>query len=1155
MTTEQSVEPTLWGVGDVIDWLYEVREVITSGGMGVVYRVHHRGWNVDLAVKTPRAALVSSARQAAQFETEARTWVEIGLHPHIVSCVYVRRLGGLPRVFAEWMDGGSLHQAIRTRRLYQGNRDAALGRLLDIAIQFAWGLDFAHGLGFIHQDVKPANVLLDTDGTVKVTDFGLTKARVVAGETAAAPGTNMLAGYGGMTPAYCSPEQAAAAHGGDVPLGLATDVWSWAISVWEMFVGEPPCRYGQAAANAFAVFRDGDWANDRSIPAMPDALVDLIGRCFNPDPAGRPRRLGEIADHIADMYRQSIGVDYPRTKPTQAALQAEGLNNHALSMLDLGHVDDAEQLWRRALAADSHHLHSIYNYGVCRWRRGTITDVELIEQLEAVRVSHPGPDADRLLAQVHLERHDTKTARELLAAAANQAPQDRDITDALAQVARENELAPTRTLVDNDRQRTNIIEFGPSASPVQRSGRTDIPDSVALSADGRIALSAGGSEKDHTVRVWDVANGALLRTLIGHTSQVWSVSVSADGRTAVSGGPDQTVRVWDVNEGICLRTFTDHTDKVDAVAVSADGRLAFSGSRDKSVRVWDLTRNCAHSLTEHDSHVWSVAISDDGRTAVSGDVDGTVRAWDVTSLTCEHVLRGHTGWVASLALSADGRIAVSAGGKDWTIRVWDLIDGTCIHTLTGHADRPGSIALSANGRTAVSGSADGTLRVWDVVNGNCLRTLAGHPGADGHDLPTPVAMSGNGRSAVSGIADGSVRIWEIPTARGPACGWSYPRPHNTRQLLDASAMVGAAVQRAQFLIQAGNASAAAEQLRAARAIPGHRRNPRLLDQWRLAAALGRRTVLQDMWVQQTMPGHTEQVNTSVALSADCRTAVTAGGADQTIQVRDVEHGTSVRTLTGHDEIVWSVALSADGRTAVSCSGDRTVRVWDVVEGNCIKTLRGHNYGVSSVAVSADGRTAVSAGGKERTVRVWDLVAGNCLHTLTGHTEVVASVALSADGRTAVSCSWDGRLGVWDVVNGTCLNALRGHTEGLSLHSSVAISADGRTAVSGGSDKTLKVWDLVNGTSLLIPTGSPEVVSAIALSADGRVAMTTGDGTVRVWDVVKRICLRTLPGHPGFPASVAINPDGAVAVTGGRDQKFRVWVLDWEYDFGGGENQP
>ena len=157
-----------------------------------------------------------------------------------------RHPANLHRVY-RWRQSGGLDSITQTLRRGAGR---ALERILDITIQFAWGLHYAHEQGLIHQDVKPGNVLVNTDGTVKVTDFGLAKARALAGETPiSSAGQSILVTSGGMTPAYCSPEQA-----NGKPLSRKTDIWSWAISVFEMFVGEPPCRYGgQLASEVFRV--------------------------------------------------------------------------------------------------------------------------------------------------------------------------------------------------------------------------------------------------------------------------------------------------------------------------------------------------------------------------------------------------------------------------------------------------------------------------------------------------------------------------------------------------------------------------------------------------------------------------------------------------------------------------------------------------------------------------------------------------------------------------------------------------------------------------------------------------------------------------------------------------------------------------------------
>lgn len=271
-----------WQVGDVILNLYEVRQIHEGGNMGMVYRVHHRGWNTDLAVKSPRSDFFQTGHQKENFSQECETWINLGLHPHIVSCYYVRALGGIPRVFAEYVEGGSLKDWIDSRKLYAGGPEPALQRMLDIAIQFAWGLNYAHEheQKLIHQDVKPANVMLTLEGVAKVTDFGLAKARAAAGESfVAGAGRSILVSSGGMTPAYCSPEQASRE-----PLSRRTDIWSWGLSVLEMFAGEMFWSAGQAAAEALEFYAE-QGPSDPAIPPMPKVVVTLLRTCFHKSPA------------------------------------------------------------------------------------------------------------------------------------------------------------------------------------------------------------------------------------------------------------------------------------------------------------------------------------------------------------------------------------------------------------------------------------------------------------------------------------------------------------------------------------------------------------------------------------------------------------------------------------------------------------------------------------------------------------------------------------------------------------------------------------------------------------------------------------------------------------------------------------------------------
>jgi len=225
--------PPDWKTGDTILDTYEVIGSLGKGGFGKVYRVHHKSWNIDLAVKR---ALILKEDNKQSFIDEAQHWIDLGLHPHIISCYYVRNIDGFPHTFAELAEGGSLHDWIQRKLpydLYEGGKEHALQRLLDIAIQFAWGLAYAHQQGLVHQDVKPQNALMTPEGILKVTDFGLAKARGSAqvGRKQALSGDLLVSG-GAYSPYHCSPEQASSKK-----LSLKTDIWSWAVSVLEMFNG------------------------------------------------------------------------------------------------------------------------------------------------------------------------------------------------------------------------------------------------------------------------------------------------------------------------------------------------------------------------------------------------------------------------------------------------------------------------------------------------------------------------------------------------------------------------------------------------------------------------------------------------------------------------------------------------------------------------------------------------------------------------------------------------------------------------------------------------------------------------------------------------------------------------------------------------------
>ena len=291
-------------------------------------------------------------------------------------------------------------------------------------------------------------------------------------------------------------------------------------------------------------------------------------------------------------------------------------------------------------------------------------------------------------------------------------------------------------------------------------------------------------------------------------------------------------------------------------------------------------------------------------------------------------------------------------------------------------------------------------------------------------------------------------------------------------------------------------------------------------------------------------GH-EAVVVSVVVSADGRRVV-SGSYDKSVRIWDAETGAQLgHALTGHTDWVRSVAISANGSRVVSGSFDKSVRVWDVVTGAQVgDALIGHTSGVRSVAISADGKRVVS-GSDDKSVRVWDTKTGAQLgNALTGHSARVQTVAICADGVHVVSGSDDKSIRVWDVETGAQVgDALTGHTECVR---SVAISAEGNSVVSGSVDKSVRVWGVDTGAQVGDTLSEhTSVVLSVAISANGkRVVSGSDDKSVRVWDVETGAQLGdALTGHRSRVQAVAICADGSRVASGSDDKSVRVWDVE------------
>lgn len=315
-----------------------------QGGMGKVYHLHHKLWDMDLAMKQPLAKVLQNEHDKQRFYNECERWIKLGVHPNLVQCFFVHQVDGIPCAFSEWIGNGSLHQHINGP-LYAGGKQAALSRILDVAIQSAMGLRYSHQQDVLHLDVKPDNILLDKDGTAKITDFGISCM------------CNEKLTRFPCTPAYCAPEQKARGT-----LGKYTDIYCWAVTVLHMLIGELAWPEGVAVSYSY------DNYIAKAKVDVPSTLRNLLRRCVQENAADRPQSFDVILDELLLLWRQIYHQEYPRQYYGSNTLTWDAMNNRAISYWEMGKPSQAKAIWQRVNRESLGHVQSGYNELLYDWR-------------------------------------------------------------------------------------------------------------------------------------------------------------------------------------------------------------------------------------------------------------------------------------------------------------------------------------------------------------------------------------------------------------------------------------------------------------------------------------------------------------------------------------------------------------------------------------------------------------------------------------------------------------------------------------------------------------------------------------------------------------------------------------------------------------------
>jgi WD40 repeat protein/alpha-L-arabinofuranosidase len=889
-----------------------------------------------------------------------------------------------------------------------------------VGLQVAEALAYAHKQGILHRDIKLSNLLLDTRGTVWITDFGL--AKIEDSDDLTSPGD--IVG----TLRYMAPERF---QGKADP---RSDVYGLGTTLYELLTLRP-------------AFTDSN-------------RVRLIDKVTHEEPA-RPRKLQpHLPRDLETIVLKAIA------KEPQARYQTAD---------DLG-IDLRRFLADRPILARRTPLHE-RTWRWCR-RNPMVASLVGISCLLAMCLITGLVVINLLITR---EQQQTKAAldreSELLVERTQAYTQVKD-TLKLEQRARyfrsialaerdcaANQLVSAEQWLDDCKQpeqrgwEWRFLKRRCHIELANLRGHKDGVDTVCFSRDGRWLASGGG---DKIVRIWDMNTMKTVQLLTGHKAGIRCVAFSPDGRFLASASIDQSVKVWSVADGKEQFTLNDHKGQVLGVAFSPDGRYLASGSLDKTLCLWDLqTRQPVRRFVGHTDSVTKIAFSQDGRWLLSGCCglhksgdwwgpgnDKTIRLWDVKSGKQLKEFKGHTGHIWCVAFSPDGKLVASAS-EDGTVRVWDVQSGLETRTLPGHARCVNSVVFSPDGTRLLSASWDATIRLWDVNTGRELYSLQAHK-----DGVICAVFSGDGKRIATASRDNGLKIWDSPTIDQGLILKGYADQYYTAAFSpDGRRLASIGGKLSEVLVcDAGTRQPVLT-------LKGH--TNRVFDvtfspdSGLLASASEDGTAR--IWDLSTGKPrfvlHREGRVHRVAFSPD-GALLAAVGEDKAVALYDVRSGRLRREIKEHRRWVNGVRFSPDGKRLATASHDQTVRIWDVADGKQVLALPGQVGEIYTVAFSPDGKLLAFAGQKHQ-VRVCHAETGQEILTLHGHNKAVYNLAFSRDSQRLATASADETVKLWDTTTGQETLTLRGH--GKQVYS-VAFSPDGLQLVSAGGDRALRVWD-------------------------------------------------------------------------------------------------
>ena len=1061
---------------------YRIVELIAKGGMGDVFKAEHRLMERTVALKVIRQELMRKPEAVERFHREVKTAASLS-HPNIVTSHDAEQAGDVHFLVMEYVDGIDLANLVKQ----QG--DLPVGEACDYIRQAATGLQYAHQRGMVHRDIKPHNLMVTADRTVKILDFGLaslTESLPSAHEDMPQDSSLTAAGTIMGTPDFISPEQSQDAHGADI----RSDIYSLGTTLYYLLSGKAPFAEGSVMHKLKSHAEVEPEPIQNMQIDVPEDLAEVIRRMMAKNPADRFQTPAEVAEALApfvDRHRH----ESPPTKPVPKIESSQRPPRRILKLvlgamalllagiiyvvtdsgtLEIESNDPDIEIAIRPLTHESHegNKHSFswqYRIGdtvtgssVKRLRSGAyIVDLKGREnEFEVSQGRFILRRGGRVIVKI--------TRRERLPSQAR----DQDVAGL------------------EERNKSNVRR---DVAPVRAIEHGKMHSSLAYLPDGTIVTSAPNPEKKEWMLYFTTPTSDRIENpLLTGNSGISHLATTPDGKWLVAGiRLKNEVQLWDAERRTLVHTF-DAGGWVHGVSISPDGELLAAASWDGSAKVWNReSRGLIRELGDF-GRVHRVQFSPDGTLlAISASPSGKTEFYDTATWEKRSEFKNDYA-VGQMAFSSDGQIIATGGcgvrskeaWKTW-VRVWDVATGEMLMEFKEMQNAVSAVAISPDSRYLIAVGGDQgnqpnlpePIRIWDL---DAKRLVAEF---DGHDRwVRDVAFAPDGKHFAT-VSNG-VKVWNLQECIARSIRHEAATEHDSNGVASLSEV-------------------------------------------------------------RRFDGHTDIIHDVLFLNHGTR-AVSAS-EDGTIRVWDVQSGRELQSFSDDAALVpRNLAVSPDGLLLASTHRRSGVHIWDIATGELTvsdEALGGQVFFTSEdeVVVLGDGKLMSfvnPANGK--VTRQASLEEANLIRT-----------SLSPNRKQIAATHEYGAISVIDLDEGT-----QRYLRARGAHRSIGIawSPDGkRLAVKPPQEERPVIMDAETGEILVTFEGGNDVIE-VAFAPDGRFVITgSNSGRLSLWDARSGKEISSTDAGSHCTSNLNVSPAGTSVISGGGsfwDKNTRTRPHDGDY---------